>query len=413
MRLLLRDTDSRLDLKGREFIMTSGSPVSKPRDIRLDFFRGVALLLICIVHMPDNWLAEYRHGCFGFSDSADIFVFVSGYTAAIAYDRIFRRAGFLVGCARIVKRCGQLYAGHLGLFFSVALLCVAGNRLLSTDTDYIRLLNLGYFFEHPEDALYGLFTMTYVPNYFDILPMYFVVLAMLPLMVLLGRVHPMAPVALSIALYISVPAFGLELPAEIAFERPWFFNPFAWQFLFYTGFFLGLGTFKTPAQRAWLTGVCIFYLILSIPVSHYPTYSRIQWLENIRVQLGPLVSKTNLGILRWIHFMCLAYLMSKAFSAGREKVLQGWAGRLLIKAGEQALPVFLAGMALSQIAGMAMDILGRTVPRVLMVNAGAVVILIMTAYGIAWFKSQPWKSVPAPQRIAGEDRVTSWYPTRK
>ena len=34
--------------------------------------------------MPDNWLAWYKPGAFGFSDSADIFVFVSGYAAALA-----------------------------------------------------------------------------------------------------------------------------------------------------------------------------------------------------------------------------------------------------------------------------------------------------------------------------------------
>ena len=127
--------------------MPASAAPSKFRDLRLDFFRGLALLLIFIAHVPDNWLAEYRPGAFGFSDSADIFVFVSGYAAALVYGRAFRRAGFWPATARVIKRCGQLYIGHLGLFFTIAGLCVLGNRVLPTDVDYVRLLNLGYFFE--------------------------------------------------------------------------------------------------------------------------------------------------------------------------------------------------------------------------------------------------------------------------
>src|SRR5512139_2841312 len=155
--------------------MTDNATTLKPRDLRLDFFRGVALLLIFIAHVPDNWLSRYRPGYFGFSDSADIFVFVSGYAAAIAYGRIFLRSGFLAGTGRIVKRFGELYACHMGLFFVVTVSCVVGNRFLTTDIDYVALLNLDYFFENAQEALFGLFTMTYVPNYFDILPMYMVV----------------------------------------------------------------------------------------------------------------------------------------------------------------------------------------------------------------------------------------------
>ena len=58
--------------------------------------------------MPDNWLAQFKPGAFGFSDSADIFVFVSGYAAALAYRKIFGRAGFLIGTARVVKRVSDV-----------------------------------------------------------------------------------------------------------------------------------------------------------------------------------------------------------------------------------------------------------------------------------------------------------------
>jgi len=219
--------------------MFESAPTQKLRDLRLDFFRGLALLIIFVSHMPDNWLARYKPGAFGFSDSADIFVFVSGYAAAIAFSRIFRRAGFFIGTARIVKRVAELYACNLGLFFIVGALCVAGNRILDSGVDYIDLLNLSFFFQRTQDALLALYALRWVPNYFDILTMYMVVLAMLPLVMLLARWHTAAAALGSMVLYLAVPLFKLELPAEVAFDRPWFFNPFAWQILFYTGFALG------------------------------------------------------------------------------------------------------------------------------------------------------------------------------
>jgi hypothetical protein len=362
----------------------------KPRDLRLDFFRGLALLIIFVSHLPDNWLARYKPGAFGFSDSADIFVFVSGYAAAIAFSKIFRRAGFWLGTARIAKRVVELYACNLGLFFIVAALCETGNRLLTTGVNYIDLLNLSFFFEETGEALLALFSLRWVPNYFDILTMYMVVLAMLPLVMWIARWRKSAAAIASIALYLAVYLFKLELPAEVAFDRPWFFNPFAWQFLFYSGFFLGAGWVKAPRVRPWLTIACAAFVVLSIPLSHWPTYSRVFWLDALRGAIEPLVAKTDLGILRWAHFLCLAYLAAAVFK-GREHLLHGrWAAAVVLS-GQQALPVFLVGIGMSFMGGMALDVWGRSIPKAIVVNAVGMVLLTVSATVVAWFKSQPWR----------------------
>lgn len=382
--------------------MSYRTSTSKSRDLRLDVFRGLALLLIFVAHLPGNWLAHFRPGVFGLSDSADIFVFVSGYSAALAYGKIFARAGFIAGTARVLKRCGELYSCHLGLFFSVVVILVLGNRLLHTNVDYVNLLNLEYFFDHPQEALVGLFTLTYVPNYFDILPMYMVSMAMLPALLLLARVRIFLAGSASVALYLAVQFLSLELPAEIKFHRPWFFNPFAWQLLFYTGFFLGAGWVNSPPVRNWLTACCLVYVILSIPLSHLPTYSSVPWLNSFRHMLKPLISKTDLGILRWLHLLVLAYLMA-TFLKGREAILEGKLLAPFVKTGQQALPVFLVGMALSHIAGMMLDVSGRTILYTLMANAAGMGGIIMTAYTAEWFKSQPWrkKAMDKPENPEG------------
>jgi hypothetical protein len=370
--------------------MADNAQKAKPRDFRLDFFRGVALLIIFVSHMPDNWLARFKPGAFGFSDSADIFVFVSGYAAALAYSGIFRRASFPAATARVVKRVLELYACNLGLFFTIAALCAAGNRFLQTEVDYIRLLNFSYFFENTQECLLGLFSIRYVPNYFDILTMYMAVLSIMPLLMLLARVHRVLAILVSLSLYLTVPIFNLELPAELAYERAWFFNPFAWQMLFYTGFAFGAGWIKPPPVCRILTVLCSVYVVLSIPLSYFPVFSNFEWLDNIRIFLQPFVDKANLGILRYVHFLCLAYL-AVALLKGKEHLLHGKAAVLVVKTGQQALPVFLTGIAMSFMGGMALDVWGRSITKNLVVNAAGMILLILTAYVVAWFKSQPWR----------------------
>lgn len=379
-----------------KLIMAEIAPAPKLRDMRLDFFRGLALLTIFVSHLPDNWLARYKPGAFGFSDSADIFVFVSGYAAALAYSKIFIRSGFFIGTARIVKRVAELYACNLGLFFIIAALCVAGNRYLDTGVDYDDLLNITFFLEHPEDALLGLYALRWVPNYFDILTMYMVVIAMMPFLMLLVRLHVALAGLASIALYLCVYLLGWELPAELAFDRPWFFNPFSWQLLFYTGFFLGASWITPPASRRWMTMFCTAFVILAIPFSHFPTYSYVAWLSTARAYIEPFVSKTNLGVLRYAHFLCLAYL-SVTLLKGHEDSLRSRYAAPIVRSGQQALPVFLTGIAMSFLAGMALDVWGRSIPKTVVVNAVGIGLLVLTAHIVAWFKSEPWRP-PAKAR---------------
>src|ERR1700736_4815443 len=79
-------------------------PKPGTRDLRLDLFRGLALWLIFLDHIPSyivNWITIRNYG---FSDAAEIFVFISGYTAAFVYGRAMREHGAVVAGARILNR---------------------------------------------------------------------------------------------------------------------------------------------------------------------------------------------------------------------------------------------------------------------------------------------------------------------
>ena len=71
------------------------------RDLRLDLFRGLALWLIFLDHVPNNIVAWFTIRNYGFSDATEIFIFISGYTAAFVYGRAMVERGFIVAGARI------------------------------------------------------------------------------------------------------------------------------------------------------------------------------------------------------------------------------------------------------------------------------------------------------------------------
>src|SRR5215467_9031782 len=89
---------------------------AEPRDLRLDLFRGLALWLIFLDHIPSNVVSWGTIRNFGFSDAAEIFIFISGYTAAFVYGRSMQERGFIVAGARILKRAWQIYVAHVFLF---------------------------------------------------------------------------------------------------------------------------------------------------------------------------------------------------------------------------------------------------------------------------------------------------------
>ena len=88
----------------------------KGRDLRLDLFRGVANWAIFLDHIPDNVVNWITTRNYGFSDAADLFVFISGYTASFVYARMMLDRGFIVGATRLTKRVWQLYVAHIILF---------------------------------------------------------------------------------------------------------------------------------------------------------------------------------------------------------------------------------------------------------------------------------------------------------
>src|SRR5580698_1247270 len=94
----------------------AGPPAREQRDLRLDFFRGLSLIFIFIDHIPENVLSYFTMRAIAFNDAAEVFIFISGFTAALVYGKSLRQNGALYASAQIYRRVWQLYVAHIFIF---------------------------------------------------------------------------------------------------------------------------------------------------------------------------------------------------------------------------------------------------------------------------------------------------------
>ncbi|WID95140.1 OpgC domain-containing protein [Bosea vestrisii] len=239
----------------------------RPRDERLDVFRGLTMLIIFVAHLPANSWNAFIPARFGFSSGAELFVFCSGIASALAFGSVFVRRGLALGTARIAYRIWQVYWAQLGLV--LAIIALAG--LLDRAFGLAELARqFGPLVVDPEGALFGLVALTWQPDYLDILPMYLVILALVPVMMALRRLHPALPFALSGALYALAWTRGLNLPGNPWNGAGWFLNPFAWQLIFFIGFFTAMTWLPVPQLRdRRLVPAAAAFIVLCLPLSFW------------------------------------------------------------------------------------------------------------------------------------------------
>ena len=383
---------------------------ARTRDPRLDFYRGIAMFIILIAHIPGNPWTKWIPARFGFSDATEIFVFCSGMASAIAFGGAFLRKGWWLGTARVTFRIWQVYWAHIGLFFFVAMTMAALDQSGLFEKTYISSLNLRHFFNDPAPQMVGLFTLTYVPNYFDILPMYLVLLAMMPLFMGLHRIGFRAVATTSIAIWMVAQTGALALPAEPWSDRQWFFNPFGWQLLFFTGFAFMRGWIPAPPVSKTLIWAAALFLVLTMPFGSWKVFLWInaaapELAEEIR-KVWPVTrefrGKTEFGLLRYLHFLSLAYLGwvaagehgHRLIATGHGAAARVWQFLLtfITTVGRQSLAVFVFSMAAARLIGVGLDLGGRDIASVFVANMIGFALIIGVAYLAAWFRSHPWKS---------------------
>ena len=151
---------------------------------RLDLFRGLALWLIFIDHLPPSLLTWFTIRNYGFSDATEIFIFISGYTAAFVYGRALLESGFVVATARILRRAWQIYVAHVFLFtiFLAEISYVANSFENPLYTEEMGIMD---FLKQPDVTIFQALILRFRPVNMDVLPLYIVLMLSLPLILVL------------------------------------------------------------------------------------------------------------------------------------------------------------------------------------------------------------------------------------
>jgi hypothetical protein len=374
----------------RFFAAVEGSVMLLPklgeRDLRLDLFRGLALWLIFLDHIPSNIVNWVTIRNFGFSDATEIFVFISGYTAAFVYGRAMREQGAVVAGARILKRAWQVYVAHIFLFaiYTAEISYVAHsfeNPLYSEE------MGIFDFLQQPDLTLVQAMLLKFKPANMDVLPLYIVLLAGFPPMLWLLLRAPAAALGASALLYVLTLRFEWNIPAYP--NGNWVFNPFAWQMLFVFGAWCALG----GAQRlsvvilspitATLAVLFLAFAFFIVLTWYIPGLDALvpRWLED---WIYP-IDKTNLGVLRFVHFLSLAVLTVRVVPRDWPKLRSLWL-RPAILCGQHSLEIFCLGVFLSFAAHFAMVEINQGVGMQIATSVLGIAIMIATAALISWYK---------------------------
>ena len=367
------------------------SVAANERELRLDLFRGIALWLIFIDHLPPNILTWFTIRNYGFSDATEIFIFISGYTAAFVYGRTMHERGFVVASARIFKRVWQIYVAHVFLFT----IYLAEISYIATRFDnplYAEEMGILDFLKQPDVTIVQALLLKFRPVNMDVLPLYIVLMMFLPLIIWLMRRTADVALALSVLLYALTWEFDWYLPAYP--NGFWAFNPFAWQLLFVFGAWCALGGAKRMARilssqiTLWL---CVAYLVFAFCVTltwHVPQLNVFmpRWLES---WMYP-INKTDLDVLRFVHFLALAAITVRVLPKDWPGLKSPWL-RPIIRCGQHSLEIFCLGVFLAFAGHFILAEVSGGAWMHFVVSVAGIVIMSAAAWVFSWYKSEAGK----------------------
>lgn len=372
------------------------------RDLRVDFLRGIALLTIFIDHVPYNRWAAVTQQNFGFSDAAETFVALAGYSAVLAYGRYLDKPSPAEGVRKIANRIGIIYAYHLGTLLLIAAMLLLLTRI-SGDMRLVELLKFETLLSGDPAAAAGAALLLNQPTFFDILPLYVVLLALFPALYLVLRQSIPFGLALSAMPWALTQFFPFNLPTLSG--ETWHFNPFAWQFLMALGMAAAIKVKRNELQPSPVlitlsTLVLVVSFILRAPWARWPLH-----MGTAPIPLEPygdLMLKTTLGPARLLHFIAFGYLLLVLLPP-RASWLKTGLARTIADAGRNSLEVFCLGVILSVMGGAIVIAAGHDATAQSWVTAIGVALLLL--FGTALAREVRAKK-RARQRLSGAPQPT-------
>ncbi|KAA0971735.1 OpgC domain-containing protein [Aureimonas fodinaquatilis] len=365
------------------------------RDYRVDFFRGIALVMIFVNHIPGIMWEHFTSRNFGFSDSAEGFVFLAGLASAFAYGRLYLEGSPLVASLKAARRSGVLYLVHIALTMSVISLFI-WFAMARGNGEILRQIGLGTLLTQPLDALYGVATLGNQLGYLNILPLYSALLLLLPVMLFCIRLIGLKGfLAASVAVWLAAGMLRLNIP-NYPNAGGWFFNPFSWQLIFAMGLYCGFEKLRGRAAVAYspkLYAVAVAWLLFSWAFIAF----RWWYLERM-IPLPSLFvgfDKTFASVPRLLHLAALVYVL--AYAPSFTAISRVGRDNPLTMLGRHSLPVFAVGTFLSLWAQALRFGHDTTIAYDTILVAAGLSIQFGLARYLDWWGQV---SKPAPRRVA-------------
>jgi hypothetical protein len=324
------------------------------------------------------------------ADAAEVFIFISGYTAAMVYGRKMQTGGVVLASALIWRRVWQLYVAHLSLFMiysaEIAYTLRRFNNPLFSDE-----VGFGDFLSRPDTTVIQVMLLRFQPALLDILPLYIMLLLVFPLFMVAMRRHALLALIPSAIVYLIVQFTGLNLPVSGEADG-WFFDPFAWQFLFVIGACLGyaravgketlpLGSPRTRLLVAAAIVVTAAGLLIQVSWTLHELNPRIPGL--LMQALFPL-GKSLLPPARLISILSLAVLVGR-FVPDNARFMTSRVGWLVVLCGQHSLHVFCLSILLSMLGNILITFVSNGLVTMIAVNVGGIAIMIGLGLLTAWY----------------------------
>ncbi|MGH6825794.1 OpgC family protein [Methyloceanibacter sp.] len=351
------------------------------RDLRIDFFRGIALYMIIVDHIPNDPLNRFTYARLGLSDAAEIFVFLSGVSCGIVFYRLLLRQGFNGFIKAITKRAFLIYVYYLVASIVTIAIIAASRDILTIPANQQAFIDLH---EAPFSAILSAIRLTSPPELPGILVLYLeLTLLAIPAFLLFPENGYKTALVCSGVIWALSQSYPNILP-HLADHS--YFNPLAWQFLFCIGMFIGT-TYTNDTKplegiqtKNW---VIIAWSIVLIELGYRlalavfaKLHVDVDWLTLSDPTLHHM--KENLSALRLLHFLSIAFLV--AIYIKRDNPVLSWPGAgAIIKSGRSSLQVFCMGAIFAVLLNLFVAVERPLVFERLVIDGAAIFLIGLTA----------------------------------
>jgi hypothetical protein len=350
------------------------------RDLRLDFIRGLAIYMILLDHVTGDPLGKLTYHAIGFSDSAELFVFVSGLACGIAYSRKLAREGYQGLWIASIKRIARIYLYYALSSIAIILFVVTAAKWM----DIRELFGTGA--DQATAAIVSALTLAAPPQLTSILVLYILFTALLvPVFVAADGRYQAFALGLSAVAWVGAQLFS-GYPTFLT--RNLFLNPFAWQLLFAIGIVVGTARERNPSllqglfQHGWFTGVA-WVVVLGAFMLKVLSSPHALDVADLRLDPNTLLDmKSNLSAIRLVHFLCVAYLVSAYFTQNAA-FLRWRVAWPLIKMGRHSLEVFSLSVVLTAVLNVLVFTHAPSLGEWLGIDSLAFALLALTAVFLA------------------------------